>query len=156
MTELKLIGAFFLILCSIGSSYGYTKKEKEALEVLSLWISLIRYLQKQIDHYLTPIEDIFKKEDYPNPLPGGIRAGTAEELLSRSRPYLSPVAAEELEAFVKGLGKGYREEQLKHCAYTLENLDRIQKKAAAALPQRARVAWALFLSAAAGISILFW
>ena len=155
---LKFLGALLILSVGIFAAFVSVEYEKKRLSVVDGWIDLILYIRGQIDCYLTPIGDI---------LSGGDRAlfeacmspsNTADlpAILGSSEIYLDGDARRTLESFVREIGAGYREEQLKRCDFFISSLRSQRERIAAALPLRVRLCATLCVCIALATAILLW
>lgn len=154
----KLFGSLFLLLSGGVAAWSLTRREREKVDLLDRWIGLILVIGNQIDCYLMPIGDILASVD-PSllPLPQNCRVPlTLDALYAAGEGYLDPDAARLILAFIREIGGGYREEQVKRCAYYAEELRRMHHAQTEALPSRLRVIVTLCLAAAATAAILLW
>ncbi len=157
MMVLKLIGGGILLAVGAFSAYHTIRYEKKRLSVLEGWLDLVLYIRSQIDCFLTPLHEILAAGEPSAPgtgIPDG--TGNLSALLKASSVYLDEENRRFLEAFVREIGSGYREEQLHLCDYYIGVLRTRREKAAAELPRRIRACRALCLCIAAGSAILLW
>ncbi len=154
----KILGALLILSVGVFSAFVSVQYEKKRLSVVDGWIDLILYIRGQIDCYLMPLGDI---------LSGGDRAlfeacmspGNAADLpaiLEASQIYLDGDAKRTLEGFVREIGAGYREEQLKRCDYFIASLRAQRERIAAELPLRMRLCATLCVCIALATAILLW
>ena len=155
---IKLLGAGLVLSVGVISAFGTVRYEKKRLSVLDGWIDLILYIRSQIDCYLTPLGDILANGD-PSLLRACMSEGNEtdlEAILRASSIYLDGNAKRTLEGFVREIGSGYREEQVKHCDYCISVLRRERERMSAELPLRVRLYAALFICISLGTAILLW
>lgn len=158
MILLKTLGAALILSVGGIAAFSAVRYEKKRLGVIDGWIDLILYIRAQIDCYLTPIDEILKKEDRPTPNDVNAPDAPADlsAVLNASRVYLDGDAKRLLERFVGEIGSSYREDQLKRCDYCVGSLRTQRERIAAALPSRTRLCAALCLCASIGTAILLW
>ena len=156
MLSLKLIGVLLVLLAGLLAAALWIGKEKRKLSTLDAWIALLSYIRNQIDCYLTPLPVILLQKDVPKIPSSNGEAGRLLDMLEGCAAYLDAEEIRLLSCFVREIGNHYREEQIKQCNDSLERLKRLREKRAAELPARLRVAMALSLCSALGISILLW
>ena len=77
-------------------------------------------------------------------------------ILEASQIYLDGDAKRTLESFVREIGAGYREEQLKRCDYFIASLRAQRERIAAELPLRMRLCATLCVCIALATAILLW
>ena len=150
MTLLKLLGV--LVILSVGgvSALGAVRYEKRRVRVLDGWLDMIRHIRTQIDCFLTPLQDILDGF-LPAQIPSDLSA-----LLSSSAIYLDTDTKRLLEGFIREIGGGYREDQLRHCDFCIAELRRKREHCAVELPMRQRLAVTLCFTLCVGTAILLW
>ncbi len=159
MMLLKWMGC--ILLLSAGGSFALcsVRREKKKLTVLDGWIDLIFYIRTQIDCYLTPLGELLAAAS-PAMLTACTAEGEAvpelEGLLEKARCHLGGESERLLSGFVREIGTGYREEQVKRCDYYLALLREEREKLQTELPQKNRVTVALSVCSAIAVSILLW
>ena len=155
---IKLLGA--LLVLSVGgfSAFGTVRYEKKRILVLDGWIDLILYIRSQIDCYLTPLGEILLGTD-PD-LMRACMSGNGETdlaaMLRSSSIYLDGSTKRLLESFVRKIGGGYREEQIKHCDYYVSALRATKERMSGELPTRIRLYSTVSICTAIGTAILLW
>ena len=155
---LKLFGALLILFVGGVSAYLAVRYEKKRLTVLEGWIDLILYIRGQIDCYLMPMPEILASGDRAlfEACMSPANAADLPEILHASSIYLDGGTKRLLESFVREIGTGYREEQLRRCDYFVDVLRTQREKTAAELSARIRLAVALCLCTALGTTILLW
>lgn len=158
MRMLKLLGVFLIIAAGALAALTAVRLEKRKISVLDAWIDLIFYIRSQIDCYLMPLGEILAGTDrtliraclctVPHP--------NLTALYHSSQFYLDNETRRLICAFIREIGGGYREEQLRRCDYYTATLRRIREKKAEELPARIRLCTAICLCVAAGAAILLW
>ena len=157
MMVLKLIGSGMLLAVGAFSAYHTARYEKKRLSVLEGWLDLILYIRSQIDCFLTPLPEILAAAEVAIPKDGsGGHCAELSAVLEASSVYLDAENRRLLEAFVREIGLGYREEQLRLCDYYIGVLRVRREKAASELSPRIRACRALCLCIAAGSVVLLW
>lgn len=158
MLALKLLGMLLILLAGALAAVTLAKFEKQKLSVPEAWVDLILYIQSQIDCYLTPLDEILSETD-PTVLKECMCRSehpTLEDLLDASSPYLNRDCSRLLSSFVREIGGGYREEQLRRCEYYIHALRKNCEKISADLPSRVKLNVTLCICTAIGIAILLW
>ena len=158
MTIRKLLGVLLLIGVGAYTAHSISRFEKKRIEVLNGWLDLIYYIRTQIDCYLTPIEQIFS-ELPPSLLQDWAGIGKVKNpssLFKHTRPYLDGESIRLLEGFIREIGSGYREEQIKRCDYYLAALQGGRDQQLSRLPARLRARSTLCICSAFGLAILLW
>ncbi len=155
---IKLLGAALVLSVGVISAFGTVRYEKKRLSVLDGWIDLILYIRAQIDCYLTPLYEILSSSD-----PALMHACMSPEhetdlgaILRASSIYLDGNSKRLLESFIREIGSGYREEQVKLCDYYISALRTERAKVADELPTRMRLYAALCICVSLGTAILLW
>ena len=157
MISLKLIGGAMIIGVGIAAAILGARRERRKLAILDGWIDLISYIQNQIDCYLTPLDEIIR--DAESMTLSHAKKGDQTSLSSLFQSTEWGLGEEEkrlVAAFVREIGNGYREDQIRKCNYYLENLRSLRGVRAAELPPRIRVMLALSLCSSLGAAILLW
>ena len=155
---LKLLGALLILSVGIFSAYLSVQYEKKRLTVVDGWIDLILYIRGQIDCYLLPIGDILLGGDRAlfEACMSPSNAADLPAILGASEIYLDGDAKHTLESFVREIGTGYREEQLKRCDFFIASLRTQRERIAAALPMRVRLCATLCICLSLATAILLW
>ena len=155
---LKFLGALLIFAVGVFAAFVSVQYEKKRLSVVDGWIDLILYIRSQIDCYRMPLDDI---------LSGGDRAlfeacmspSNAADLpatLEASGIYLDGDGKRLIESFVREIGAGYREEQIKRCDFFISSLRTQRERIAAQLPLRTRLCATLCICIALATAILLW
>jgi len=158
MLWVKLLGGSALLFCGGLASLLAIRRERKRLASLDAWIELIRFIRTQIDCYLRPLDEILACADpallahlSPDPTERDLF-----RLLRHARALFDEECARLLSSFVRELGDGYREEQVKRCDYYISALQSHRDKLSADLPQKIKLACTLSLCAALCAVILLW
>jgi hypothetical protein len=155
---LKFLGVLLILSVGIFAAFVSVEYEKKRLSVVDGWIDLILYIRGQIDCYLTPIGDILSGGDRAlfEACMSPSNAADLPAILGASEIYLDGDARRTLESFVREIGTGYREEQLKRCDFFISSLRSQRERIAAALPMRVRLCATLCVCIALATAILLW
>lgn len=155
---LKLLGAMMILSVGIVSALISVQYEKRRLTVVDGWIDLILYIRGQIDCYLMPIDDILSGGDRAlfEACMSPTNAADLPAILKSSQIYLDGDAKRILESFVRQIGAGYREEQLKRCDFFVSSLRTQRERIATQLPMRVRLCATLCICIALATAILLW
>ena len=155
---LKLLGALLVLSVGVFSAFVSVQYEKKRLTVVDCWIDLILYIRGQIDCYLLPIGDILSGGDRAlfEACMSPSNAANLPAILEASGIYLDGEARHTLESFVREIGAGYREEQLKRCDFFIASLRNQRERIAAALPMRIRLCATLCICISLATAILLW
>ena len=155
---LKLLGALLILSVGVFSALVSVQYEKKRLTVVDGWIDLILYIRGQIDCYLLPIGDILSGGDRAlfEACMSPSNAADLPAILEASGIYLDGDARHTLESFVREIGAGYREEQLKRCDFFIASLRTQRERIAVALPMRVRLCATLCICLSLATAILLW
>lgn len=155
---LKLLGALLILSVGVFAAFVSVQYEKKRLSVVDGWIDLILYIRGQIDCYLMPIDSILSEGDRAlfEACMSPSNAADLPAILHASEIYLDGDAKRTLDSFVREIGAGYREEQLKRCDFFIASLRVQREKIAAALPLRIRLCATLCICIALATAILLW
>ena len=149
---LKFLGALLILSVGFFAAFLSVQYEKKRLTVVDGWIDLILYIRGQIDCYLMPLDEILSGGDRAlfEACMSPSNAADLPAILNASGIYLDG------ESFVREIGSGYREEQLKRCDFFIASLRSQREKIAAALPLRVRLCATLCICIALATAILLW
>ena len=155
---LKILGALLILSVGVFAAFISVQYEKKRLTVVDGWIDLILYIRGQIDCYLLPIGDILLGGDRAlfEACMSPSNAADLPAILDASGIYLDGDGKRIIESFVREIGSGYREEQLKRCDYFVSSLRSQREKIAATLPLRTRLCATLCICIALATTILLW
>ena len=155
---LKFLGALLILSVGVFAAFVSVQYEKRRLTVVDGWIDLILYIRGQIDCYLLPIEDILSSGDRAllEACMSPSNAADLPAILASCEIYLDGDAKRTLESFVREIGAGYREEQIKRCDFFIASLRTQREKIAASLPLRVRLCATLCFCLALATAILLW
>lgn len=155
---LKFLGALLIFSVGIFAAFVSVQYEKKRLSVVDGWIDLILYIRGQIDCYLMPLNDILSGGDRAlfEACMSPSNAADLPAILSASQIYLDGDSKRTLEGFVREIGTGYREEQLKRCDFFISSLRSQRERIAAALPLRVRLCSTLCICLSLATAILLW
>ena len=155
---LKLLGAILILSVGVFAAFASVQYEKKRLTVVDGWIDLILYIRGQIDCYLMPLGDILSGGDRAllEACMSPSNAADLPAILDASGIYLDGDAKHILEGFVREIGTGYREEQLKRCDFFIASLRTQRERIAAALPMRIRLCATLCICLSLATAILLW
>ena len=157
MIPLKLMGGGMIIVVGIAAAILGVRREKRRLTILDGWIDLISYIRNQIDLYLTPLDEILQKADPTEHFSiKRDQAVTLQSLYNATAWWLGAEEKRLIGEFVREIGDGYREDQIRKCNYFLDSLRVLRADRAAELLPRIRVMLAIGLCASLGATILLW
>ena len=155
---LKFLGALLILSVGVFAAFVSVQYERKRLSVVDGWIDLILYIRGQIDCYLMPLDDILSGGDRAllEACMSPSNAADLPAILASCEIYLDGDAKRTLDSFVREIGAGYREEQIKRCDYFISSLRAQRERIAAALPLRARLCATLCICLALATAILLW
>ncbi len=153
----KLIGAVILVLAALFCSAYILLREKKHIEQLGGFTELIRQIYKQIEAFNLPVPDIMKSLDrdiLKSCGASGQEGLTIESLVSREELFLNQKEKKIILDFSQGLGRCYRDEQLKLCKYYLDELEGRLSIIRSEYPKKRKLTLTLCFCAALGLIIL--
>lgn len=155
---LKILGVLLILSVGVFAAFVSVQYEKKRLSVVDGWIDLILYIRGQIDCYLMPLGEILSSSDRAlfEACMSPANAADLPAILGASQIYLDGDAKRTLENFVREIGAGYREEQLKRCDFFISSLRAQRERIAAELPLRIRLCATLCICIALATAILLW
>lgn len=155
---LKFLGALLILAVGFFAAFVSVQYEKKRLSVVDGWIDLILYIRSQIDCYLMPLDDILSGGDRAlfEACMSPSNAADLPAILEASGIYLDGDGKRLIESFVREIGAGYREEQIKRCDFFISSLRTQRERIAAQLPLRTRLCATLCICIALATAILLW
>ncbi len=155
---LKFLGALLIFAVGVFAAFVSVQYEKKRLSVVDGWIDLILYIRSQIDCYLMPLDDILSGGDRAlfEACMSPSNAADLPAILEASGIYLDGDGKRLIEGFVREIGAGYREEQIKRCDFFISSLRTQRERIAAQLPLRTRLCATLCICIALATAILLW
>lgn len=155
---LKFLGALLILAVGVFAAFVSVQYEKKRLSVVDGWIDLILYIRSQIDCYLMPLDDILSGGDRAlfEACMSPSNAADLPAILEASGIYLDGDGKRLIESFVREIGAGYREEQIKRCDFFISSLRTQRERIAAQLPLRTRLCATLCICIALATAILLW
>ncbi len=157
MWLLKLTGAVLLTCSGIAASHVMNRKESEALRQNEGMMALLRTVRGQIECFARPIPEILSAcerkeldacgyfgEDVPKDLLG---------VIGQCRRY-DEESVEIVSRFAEEFGRGYREDEVRACDYTLSLLDQRREVLAKELPAKKKRNTVLSVCAALALALL--
>lgn len=129
--------------------FSFRTREQEAMSNLRDYIKLIEHVSLQIGYFSHPLGKILKS--YGSPL--GDAIDEMQSILQKNRLLLSD-EIQALYEWASSIGNGYKDEQLKLCAYTKEKLERFLSMREKDYPTKAKTNSALTLLGGATLIVL--
>lgn len=146
----KIVGIVFILLGCALYSHEYRIGLKKGIASLEDYIELVESIRAQIEYFSTPLAQILRKHEK------GI-GKTTEDVLTAIENDTILIEAERkvlIELFSR-LGDGYKDEQIKLCVYSLEQLKKFHEKRAREYPEKVKVNRSLcFLAGASAVLLL--
>lgn len=153
----KLIGAVFLFASALFCACYLISREKRRMKILRGFTDLIGEIYKQIEMLNLPIPEILSGADRDFLLLCGAADGdkiTLERLVDLTEDVLTAREKELILSFSAGLGRCYRDEQLKLCKYYYGEIGICLEKLKSEYPKKRRLIFTLSICAALGVIIL--
>ncbi len=153
----KMIGVLLVVFGGAAMAYMLNLKAKKTLSCTDGMISLLRHIKTQVCCYAVPIEkilsectdNIFSECGYANER----KPKSLDELISGCA-LLDGRALKIMTEFSQSFGKNYREEQVKLCESSVDELCALRAEISDKLPIRKKLNSTLCLSGAMAIVIL--
>ncbi len=152
----KIIGGLLLITVALVASAVMIIKERRRLSQLRAFSELIEFIYKQIEAFNLPIAEILSIADPELLRECGFsdKVSDFKGLLSHEGLFIDAKTKSLVFNFVTGLGRSYRDEQLRHCEYYLKEIKGYTELAAAEYPKKCKLILTLSLCAALGLIII--
>ena len=127
---LKIIGGGFIAISALAVYHVFKCVERQRIEALDTFISLIRYIRDRVDLYSMPIDKILLscKESILSRVGAEASVRDIHELLSECDAVWGEESDRILRDFADSFGKSYREQQIKLCEITAKALDEQRKR----------------------------
>ena len=160
MLFFKLLGGTSIFLSATIFYLETRRFEKEKIKQIDAFISLLRYIKKQVECFSVPISTIIALCD-SKILEGcgidlkGKKEVILSELLQDCDFYIDIEAVEILKKFGDEFGKTYRDDQLKSCDYYISELIKYREKIGQELPKERKMRFAVCFCISASIILLF-
>ena len=117
---IKLIGSLLLLSCSFIWAMDFRSKQRKGIEELGDYLELVEHVRMQIEYFSSPLPRIFSAFRQGS-------MGTMEDIRKQVE-YSKHLLLEEkgiLLLWLERLGDGYKNDQLKQCAFTRDRLSQI-------------------------------
>jgi len=159
MLYLRWCGAALLLICALICGREYSAYIDRRVREGEGYLSLLSYIEKMIDSYLTPLSEIFSGFECEALEKSGflpsVRSGkTASEVLAEQNALIPENMRSLLLDYFDGFGKGYKDSELGRTRKAKAELDKMLGAERENLEKSARVTKALLLGGAVGIAIL--
>ena len=163
MLLFKLLGSTSILLSASIFYFETRKYEKEKLKQTDAFISLLRYIKKQIDCFSAPISVIMAQCNKKLLEDCGIDTKSINDLsyndffariIENCDFYIDNEAIEILQKFGHEFGKTYRDEQLRSCDYYISELVKYREKIALEIPKERKMRFAVMFCASASLILL--
>ena len=163
MMLFKLLGAVSILLSAAIFYFEGLKYENRKLRQTEGFISLLRYIKKQIGCFSTPINAIISECDKEILSSCGIKEGEWEsgtsanlmsDMLDACELCIDGRAIQSLKKFTRDFGKSYREEQIKSCDYYISELEEYRNDIQREIPKQRKIRLALCLCVSVSLILL--
>ena len=147
---MKMIGCGMILAAGALRIFSFRTREREAMSNLRDYIKLIDHVCLQIGYFSHPIGKILKS--YGSPL-----GETVDEMHStlQNNRLLHTDEIQALYEWISSIGNGYKDEQLKLCAYTKEKMVQFLSAREKDYPAKAKTNSALTLLGGATLIVMF-
>lgn len=131
MTEvsIKLTGAAVVIISSVFYGLCKVKEVRSSIRNMSAFFDLIKYIKDNIEHFVKPVPSILNSYSHHYLEEIGFLREARENGIYRAWKNIETGFSEEcrevLHEFFSALGRGYLEDELNRCEYTLKRLGSI-------------------------------
>lgn len=129
MLTLKFTGYAIMFLSALYCSYSLIKNANYKISQLEGLCAFILYTKNNIDSFMRPIDDIINSFDgYENSLHDFMETARKHGLVDASTNIPLSIGKEALHIlrdFSKNIGNGYKEDELRLCAYTYSAMQEI-------------------------------
>lgn len=150
----RIIGAFFIILSAFFGGYTLVTKEKKHIKQLDGVARLIRHIYKQIEAFNLPLCDILESTDAELLSVVDTGDGTAPEITLPHDLLLTPKERGVAAGFFSGLGRCYRDEELRLCRYYSDEIESLLTERRKEYPKKKKLCFTLSICGALGLVIL--
>jgi len=159
MLHFKLLGALLLTVTGGCGAWMLGHRDSIRIDRVEAWIALLRLTKNQIDCFSLPVPEILARcepslltrigweGETPPPDFGAITASDAIGMLSMEGRRIACAFSEEI-------GKGYRQEQLRTCDYSIGLFSAERDRLLSELPKKRKRDTTLCMAAALGTVIL--
>ncbi len=127
----KTLGIFVLLATAWYYSYSRQWLGQRKRQLLEELCDLMEWIQKNIECFAKPLDEISREYSSPLLASYGFYEKWQNQDLStalEALPYLSDAVREVLLQYGKSVGQGYKEEELRLCRYTCEQLNKLLTK----------------------------
>ncbi len=156
----KIIGIFFVFFSCSACGFFISHMLYTSVRQLDAFCRLVKFIETQIDYYLTPLDRIFLEyEDKHLELCGFLpltrNVGAVKALDEcKNKLYLSSVQYKELKSFFSSLGTHSSNEEKKHCEYFYTRLRELLSEAEEVLAARERLSRSLGILAGIFLALI--
>ena len=162
--SIKLLGSLLLLCAGVWSSFMLARYERMRVSVLDGYMALIRLIRDEIDCFAKPLDRILDEAD-PAVVSACVGRGGHRHvpvvrdlgyMIRSSRAYLGAEAERLLHGFSEGIGKGFREGEVKRCDECLDALGEQRGRLFDSLPARLRTGCTLCVTVSLSAALLLW
>jgi hypothetical protein len=159
MLYLRWCGAALLLICALICGREYSAYAGRRVREGEGYLSLLSYIEKMIDSYLTPLSEIFSVFECESLEENGflpsIRSGkSANETLTEVKGLIPEQMRTLLSDYFNGFGKGYKDSELGRTREVRAEMEKMLDKERENLEKSVKVTKALLIGSAVGIAIL--
>ena len=144
---MKILGGLLIIITSIIVSHTYDNRQKERIRALKEISDFISFTKMQIEYFSSPLKEIYAKYNKKSIYVDRLINKETLEILDKD-------TMDELSSIISSLGKGYKDEQIKHLDYLRTKLTSKIAECEGNYQQKTRVFRALSLFVGSCIVIL--
>ena len=132
---MKLFGSILILSACICACYFYEKREKNKLDSLCIACDFILHIKSQIEYFSLPLEKIFNSYSNKCEITENLSKNQFKNIQTSFEKDDFRIICD----FFKSLGKGYKNQEISLCSYTLEELGKNLKKEKAEYPNKIKV-----------------
>ena len=143
----KIMGGGLILLAGVIHAYDFRMRQRSAIHDLRFYCDMVEHVQTQISYFSLPYLKILEEYD-------PLAEKTPEAMLQAldTKQYLTAAEKKVVSDWICHLGDGYKDEQLKRCAYAKEVLGRFLETRQREYPNKIKVNNALSLLS--GVSLI--
>ncbi|MBE6538213.1 MAG: hypothetical protein E7671_01950 [Ruminococcaceae bacterium] len=150
----RIAGGLLIVLSAFLCGYMLVIKEKKHIEQLDIFTRLIKHIYKQIEAFNLPLGDILKNTDAELLSLINEGSGYTGDITLSDALLVTPKEKKVIMSFFSGLGRCYRDEQLKMCKYYSDEIEALLAGRRKEYPKKRKLFLTLSLCAALGLVIL--
>ena len=159
MLYFKVLGGTSIFLSAAIFYFESKRYERAKIRQADAFISLLRYIKKQIECFSAPISTIIDRCDKNILENCGIWTSCEQdslgEVIGKCDFCIDEEAIDTLKKFGEEFGKTYREDQLRSCDYYISELVKYKEKLAQEIPKEQKMRLAVCFCLSGSIILLF-